>query len=517
MYLVHVGRQVTHISTLAGVLYHLNDPARIAAASGPEAVSVHHASGGFIPIARLASGSFALRLEGSTQRILTTIHDELERLIGGTGRRIDEPYEMRRSVWGAVMAAGRLADYPEEALDPHGSLDMMIWEVMLLDPSIEVVDFGAIAEQEFIKRFGYGPTGPVHTPGMPPSVRHEVHVAYALLRDDKVPEVVLDEYRKSPRLVPYDVEWMHTLMAIPALRGTLPGGQLQALCRVIRAEKLKVTDDNVMELVAVVERLQADATVVHVDDALFRAGFLSPKEVPNVRKPEDADATPSSDLAAKIHAEITGSRFRTRVKEATAARKSFEISQREFDYRACAAAADRSSYGFRWPNKVARAVQECDLQELLFIFDAPRNWNLGSKRALHSVLGVDLVNCTAAIRRRRIFEFCGMSVEDQERWEAQAAANRERMKRELSLEMACQRAEDTERRLPDGRLVNGCKYVDMCIEEGFSKIVEVRQGNAMSYRIQHPTRGVSRALHVKDGTLAYARKRLSERKSGSGS
>lgn len=57
--------------------------------------------------------------------------------------------------------------------------------------------------------------------------------------------------------------------------------------------------------------------------------------------------------------------------------------------------------------------------------------------------------------------------------------------------------------------MNGREYVDLCIDEGFSHIRHFPRGSARVYYIEQPATRTVRRLRAKDGTLDYARARLS--------
>ncbi len=123
---------------------------------------------------------------------------------------------------------------------------------------------------------------------------------------------------------------------------------------------------------------------------------------------------------------------------------------------------------------------------------------------------MDLLQCTAVVRRQRIFEMCGFSPAEQQRWEQQAASAKAERQATQAMEEARKRAEAASWRLESGKVLNGCEYVEFCIAEGFSEIVDVPRGRAREYRIRDPRRSMSRRLRGKDGTLAYARARLAQ-------
>ncbi|MFP3740286.1 hypothetical protein SB860_36240, partial [Burkholderia sp. SIMBA_019] len=65
-------------------------------------------------------------------------------------------------------------------------------------------------------------------------------------------------------------------------------------------------------------------------------------------------------------------------------------------------------------------------------------------------------------------------------------------------------------KIETGQVMNGREYVDFCIAAGFSQLQESSRGAARRYWIHNPSHRASRPLRAKDGTLAYARARLSQ-------
>ncbi|SDD58664.1 hypothetical protein SAMN05216345_111155 [Cupriavidus sp. YR651] len=508
MYVASLGQRAETRTTLAGVLQLLNDDRDTKVPVRLEDISLRHIERGDIPVVRLPSGKLAVRPQGTARSILAQIIDEVDRFIVRVDGKVLRPHEMSRASWGAVLAAGRLGFFPEEAIDlAQGDAGPLFQTKDLFEES-GPFDMADYVRSEFARRFGYGTNGPVYAPDQIPNARHEVHVAYALLRGDKLRECVLNTYRGNERYGQHDIEWLHTLIAVPSLRGALPHDHMKALCQVMRLEKLPITQHNASKLLAIGRRLPAEATMVHVDDALYAAGFLPPRSAPTTKAPAGEAARPVSALAERIHQLITERQFAETMQKATADREAMLITQRHFDDIGRRAAHTRASTGFDWPNRVALAVLQRDVASILRDFDSPKDWNTDSKRALRDVLDVDLLQCTAAVRRRRIFNMCGFSEDEQARWESNAAEEQAQARADREFAEVCVQAEKARIQIETGQIMSGREYVDFCIAAGFSQLIDQLRGSARRYWMHHPGRGASRPLRAKDGTLSYARARL---------
>ncbi|RZT29079.1 hypothetical protein [Cupriavidus agavae] len=509
MYVIHIGERAEHRTTLAGVLQYLNDERDGKVLPRVEDIAVRHVERGTIPVERLATGKFAVRPPGTRRAILTLVLDEVDRFIVRVGGKVLRPHEMSRAAWGAVVAAGRLAYFPEEAIDMSGNDAGPLFETVDLFEEQGPFDVTQFVCGEFVRRFGYGTNGPLYRPSAPPNCRHEVHVAYALLRGDKLRECIINTYRDHPHYARSE-PWMRPLIEVPALRGALSPSVLQALCQTMRAEKLEITSYNAGKLLAALRNVPEDGNYVHVDDALYAAGVLPSRTLSTSKAVAAEPAQPATPLAARIHTLIADRSYKEAVHKAEVDRAALQISQREFDWQTKAAAAQRLAYGFDWANRVALAVLERNVAVVLHIFDSPKDWNTESKRALRDELGIDVLQCTAAVRRRQLFDLCGFSEAEQAEWETQEADAKARQRAERVIAEAKSRAEGTTYRLETGQAMNGREYVDFCIDAGFSQLLDEQRGSAKRYWIHDPVKRVSRPLRAKDGTLDYARARLSQ-------
>ena len=498
--------RVKSCTTLAGVLAFFNCDDDLRRRTPVESVRLRHIARGDIPLIRLARGNFAVRPSGSMREILDTIIGEVDRFILRPNAKVLRPFEVSRDAWEAAVAAGRLGYFPEEALAP----ECRDQGTLFADPDAAFVDPACYVEQQFRARFGFGTNGPEYSPGAGINSRHEVHVAYALQRGEKVRDCVLNAYRDSPDIGKYDLLWLKDLVAVPALRGALPADKLQALCGVMRHDNLAITAHNATRLIALVKPLPADRARIAVDDALFAAGIVPPPALPTIAPPTGENAAPVSPLAARLHSLIAQHRYAERTARAQEEQAKGALTQRMLQRELRLATVERDTTSYSWPNRLALAVMERNVAQLLEALDSPSDQNALSKRAIREELGVVLTGVPAATRRRRIFELCGFSEAEQRQWDIEAAAARTALLQARDAESAREQAEAACWRLPEGRVLNGREYVDMCIDEGFRQIKHYPRGSARVYYIEDPQRRLARKLRAKDGTLAYARARLAE-------
>ncbi|AEI83106.1 hypothetical protein CNE_BB2p03110 (plasmid) [Cupriavidus necator N-1] len=510
MYVISTGpERVDTRTTLAGVLAYLNLEPGPKPGLRAEGISVRHVERGAIPVLRLHSGQFAVRPAGDPKAILTSILDEVERFIVRPQGKVLRPHEMSRTSWLAVYAAGRLAVFTNEAVDPDQVADLGAANLDLF-AVVEPFDAYEFIRVEFDRRFGYGTNGPEYSPGAGVNSRYEVHVAYALQRGEPVRDCILNAYRHDGDAADagrHDLHWLRTLIAVPALRGALSPGKLQSLCDVMRQDELAITDRNAARLIALVKPLPDDCTYVTVDDALYAAQVIPPLAAPVGKPPSGDDAAPVSPLAARLHSLIGAKRYAERLARAQAERARGAMSERCLQRETALAAIERDHASFSWPNRFALAVMQRDIATLLQTLDTPNDRNTSSKRALREQFGVVLTGVPAVTRRRRIFELCGFSEAEQQHWEAQAQTARTERLQADDAERARERAEAS-RWSVDGRKMNGREYVDLCINQGFSQIRHFPRGSARVYYIEQPATRTIRRLQAKDGTLDYARSRL---------
>jgi hypothetical protein len=170
------------------------------------------------------------------------------------------------------------------------------------------------------------------------------------------------------------------------------------------------------------------------------------------------------------------------------------------------AQASSGPRAFDYPRRLAEAVEKREIGMLLELFDTPDDRNQTTKRVLHREVGLKTLGLKAAQRREAIFLFCGYDKESRAAYETQrkAVAEDNRAKREA--EEIVKHVESIEcRRGTRGEIVTVRKYIDDLIAEGYTQIVERKQGNAVKYWLRNPTTDFGYPLRVKHGALAYAR------------
>lgn len=498
MYIISINHTKTETrTTLAGVLAFLNadypQPRKFSA----DSVAVHSIENGPIPVVGLPRGRIGLRPAGTVHEILTRLVSEVERFILKPDGKLLQPYEVSRDSWDAVLTAGQIA-YESESL-----IDSSRLQEGSLFSEFQVENPERFISAEFRRRFGFGTAGPQSHAGSGPSGRHELHVAYALQRGERVKECILNFYRHWDKADILGVGWLRALIDFPLLRGTLPAETLRDLCDLLKHEKIALNDQNVPKLISIVRALPAGSSYIDIDDALYDAKFLPPLTVRSPEPPEGADGEPMSPLARRVQEYIDASVYEKTVTRNRQEREAGNLSKRRFEQRVLMAEHQRDRGNYGAGNKIASWLMERNVAALLDMLDSPNNKS--TKRAIRDVAGVNLLTVTGPARRRAIFDMCGFSQQEQEVWEQHAAVAKAEKLRIEAAEQAKVTAESARYSIGGGQVMTGKQYVDLCIAEGFSKIVPSRRGSAVSYLLVDPKREVGRPLKAKDGTLEYAR------------
>lgn len=502
MYFLALGNRRTEtFTTLAGVLSFFFDGPGLPDGLALEAVKLHSAHTGAIPLIRTGS-SLGLRPPGTAREVMTRLVDEIDLNIVRPDGRVRLPFQMRRESWRAVMAVAELAGQPQRLLadEQRASGDLFAPPV---NERVNPYDF---LYKEFSSRFGFGLAGPSYDSTGQLNARHEVHVAFALLDGKPVRECVLSDYRSEPDAWRYGLEWAKVLADVPVLRGALSEAQLRNLVSVLRHDKLAVTAQNAEKLLGIVGRLPVNCTQVEVDDALYAAGILPPRVWTPAPPVVGEAASPISPLAKAIRDKIAQRRHDEMLSHAEAQRAAGRIGQRELDLRRRIAMASLSGESYGWGNKVALAVMAREVGFLLDVLDTPDDQNVQSKQGIQEHLGLKVRGLRAAQRREAIFAMCGFSADEAQVWEAsQEAARAERKQAEArqdairTAESACYRLSKTE------AVINGRQFVDRCFSEGMTEIAASPRGGAKVYHLRNPGTGEGCRLSARDGTLAYAR------------
>ncbi|MGC8213112.1 hypothetical protein [Ralstonia pseudosolanacearum] len=498
MYIITINHTKTETrTTLAGVLAFLNADKSIPRKITAELVTVHSVENGAIPVVGLSRGRIGLRPAGSVHEIFTRVISEIERFILKPDGKLLKPYEVSRDSWDAVMAAAWLAYESESLVDPNRLQEGSLFsEFQVENPERFILN-------EFSRRFGFGTAGPQAHPGGGACNQHEWHVAYALQRGERVKDCILNFYRHWGSVENCDVIWLRALIEYPLLRGALPAETLRNLCLLVRHEHITLTDQNVPKLIAILRALPVGSSYIDIDDALYDAKFLGPLTAPTYQPTPEQDAQPMSPLAKRVQECVNETVYEKTLARLRQEREAGNLSKRRFELHTLLAGRERNRGNFHYGNRIASAMLGRDVAMLLEILDNPNNKS--TKRAIREVMEVNLLSVTGAERRRAIFHMCGFSQQEQDVWERQLNEAKAEKRRLEAMEQAKQAAESVRYAIGGGQVMTGKQYVDLCIAEGFSKIVPSRRGSAVSYLLVDPKREVGRPLKAKDGTLDYAR------------
>jgi hypothetical protein len=499
MYQLTIPGNVFTVSTLAGIFstfdlepLQATDTALIEVQGGPVEVRITR-----------YNGKLAIRLPGTVAEIVASIFDELHSLWQSTYGQAFKPWQVRRSHWNLLFSLFELTRRPERFL----STDQIEAGKLAGAGRLALDD---LFEAAAIDRFGFGGGGP-RTPTGHVNGRHEVHLAYALLANEPVPDPVVEEYRRDAEPFRHDLQWAKPLLEVPELRGAMAPLKLQVLASVMRIEKLPITGDNVSQLVAALEDLSDNPTFAQVDDALFAAGVLASLDLPAMFQQPVNVGQPVSPLAQRLRQLNADDR---REKSLAHARKELEegrIGLRRFEQERAMTVLSYGRETFEWSNRIATALEQRDVVTLLSVLDSADDWNVRSKQVVHEFYGIKLRGLKARARRRAVFALCDMDEAAQAAWEAAEQTRREAQRVAEEGKRAKESAEATRYRRADGSVVSGVQHVDESIAAGFCEIRDWRKGASRQYALVNPESREARTLRAKDGTLAYARSTLERR------
>ncbi|WP_253724769.1 PRTRC system protein F [Burkholderia multivorans] len=338
--------------------------------------------------------------------------------------------------------------------------------------------------------------------------RHEVHVAYALFQDRPIPESVLADYRGNAKHFKYDLQWFPVLLDIPVLRNPLPYNAMQSAVAIFRHENQPIDAELGERIVEALRTAPADSTYVDVDDRLFAAGLVAKPDLPERYQQSVDVGTARSPVAERLRELIGDAVLKKSLDRLDAERRQGRISQRRYSLQVEMAKLDRGRTTFERPNQFAAVVEARDVAALLKVLDQPAGSNDQSKQVLREQFGLSLRGLNSAGRQRVIFAFCGYDEAAQAEWEAKQDAARVQRLAEEAANDAKEQAGRARYRRRDNVVISGVEHVDQAIAEGYSEIRTFRRGAATRYVLAKPGSTEGRTLHAKNGTLEYARSRL---------
>ena len=501
MYTIHTPNEVIHVETLAHAFHVFFHDATLSAYETPEISLIH--GGTPLPILRY-NGILTVRQPGTAHAIFTSLFTELrDRWFSKDGKAL-QPWQVTRKRWEIFQFVFELASRPAWLL----SGEQLEAEVEAARAAGHRFHLGDVCDQVADTLFGYTSQGPRLSLSGGVNGRHEVHVAHALFRDQPIPDTVLADYRGDAKHFRYDLQWFPVLLDVPALRNSLPYGVMQNAVAIFRHEKRQIDGELGTDIVAALKSVPADITYTDVDDRLYAAGLVHKLDLPEqYQRPVDVGVA-KSPVAARLRELIGDAVLKKSLDKLEADRQKGLISQRQYDLQTDMATLDRGRTTFEWPNQFAAAVEARDVSTLLKVLDHPDGWNDHSKQVLREQFGLSLRGLNSARRRRAIFTFCGFDEAAQAEWEAKQDAARAQRRAQEAANDAKAKAERARYRTPDNAVITGVEHVDRAIADGYSEIRSFRHGAATRYALARPGSTEGRTLHAKNGTLDYARSRL---------
>ncbi|MDA3669951.1 hypothetical protein PFF91_28550 [Burkholderia cenocepacia] len=501
MYTIHTPNEAIQVDTLAHVFHVFFHDASLSAYDTTE-ISLTR-GGTALPILRY-NGILTVRQPGTAHAIFTSIFAELrDRWFTKDGKEL-QPWQITRKRWEVFQFVFELAKRPAWMLSGE-QLETEVEAARAAGSNFRLPD---VCDQVAVSLFGYTSQGPRLSLTGGVNGRHEVHVAYALFQDQPIPDVVLADYRGDEKRFRFDLQWFLVLLDVPVLRSSLPYNVMQSAVAIFRHEKRTIDADLGARVVAALQSAPADSTYVDVDDRLFAAGIVDKPDLPEqYQRPVDV-GTAMSPVAERLRDLIGDAVLKKSLDRLEADRKKGRISQRQYDLRTAMAKLDRGRTTFEGPNQFAAAVEARDVAALLKVLDHADGWNDQSKQVLREQFGLSFRGLNSARRRRAIFAFCGFDEAAQTEWQAkQDAAKAQRLAEEAAND-AKKQAGLALYRTHDNAVITGVEHVDRAIADGYSEIRSFRHGAATRYALAKPGSTEGRTLHAKNGTLEYARSRL---------
>lgn len=499
MYKLTIPGEAFVVATLAGVLKLFRDE-RVQATE--TALIALECEGAAASVTRY-NGKLAIRCAGTAVEVVASLFDEVRAHWLSEYGAEPKPWLVRPAHWDELFGLFDLPRAPECFLSSR-QIDA---ERAAARNARQFFDLSPLFHHAAVERFGFGAGGPP-APGSGVNARHEVHVAYALLRNEPVPDAVLDDYRGMERAFRYDLEWAEPLLNVVELRGRMPAEKHRWVASVMRGAKLPITTLNVDAIVAAVAGLPAACDFVSVDDALFAAGILSAESLPPMFNEPVTLGTPANAFAERLRQILADSKRDKSLDRADMERTQGRTTARRHKLEREMALLSHGRETFEWANRMAVAIEQRHLSLLLEVLDSPDDRNRSSKRAVEEHYGAKLRGGNSKTRRRAIFALCGMDEAAQVAWESADTERKAAQRKAEDAQRAKEAAQRTRYQRPDGVVIDGAQHVEAAIEEGFREIHDWRKGASKQYALVNPKLGEARTLRVKDGTLDYARAML---------
>jgi hypothetical protein len=496
MYKLSIPGEIFTVATLAGVLSLFTDE-RLQAT---ETASISLYSEASAAQVTRYNGKLGIRCAGTAAEIVAALFDEVRTFWLSEYGADPKPWQIRPAHWDELFGLFELARAPERFL----SSSQIDAEKAAARDARQFFNLSPLFHDSATARFGFASGGPV-APGGGVNGRHEVHVAYALLLNEPIPEAVLADYRAMERRFRFDLEWAVPLLDVPELRGRLPAAKLRWVVPAMRVARQPITSGNVDAIVAAVAGVRDAPGYVEVDDALFDAGVLPAESLPAMFDEPVSVGRPVNAFAERLRQIQADSRRDKALDRADLERSQGRMSARRHKLECEMARLSHGRETFGWANGIAVAIDQRDVSRLLEVLDTTDERNRSTKQAVEDFHGVRLRNVKANARRRAIFDLCGMDEAAQTAWEADDAARKQAKRKEDDARRAKEAAQGARYQRSDGVVIDGVQHVEDAIASGFLELRDWRKGASRQYALVNPTLNEGRRLQAKDGTLDYAR------------
>ncbi|MGY6123687.1 hypothetical protein ACW9YQ_34200 (plasmid) [Paraburkholderia strydomiana] len=496
MYTLSIPNETFTVATLAGVIaLFANERVK-----ETETSSISLFSDGLPASVTRYNGTLAIRCAGSAAEVVNRLFDEVHAFWLSAYGEQARPWQIRSAHWEELFGLFELARAPHSFL----STNQIDAEKAAARDARQFFNLSSLFHDAAMARFGFGSGGPAVAGGQV-NGRHEVHVAYALLRNEDVPAAVMDDYRAMERPFRYDLEWAVPLLDVREIRGRLSASRLQRVSSIMRHAKQPLTAENIDAIVAATAALPETAGYIEVEDALFDAQIVNAEPLPAMFDTPVAIGRPVNDFAARLRELQADSRRDKALDRADMERAQGRMSARRHKLECEMAVLSHGRESYEWANRLAVAIEERDIAKLLDVLDTTDERNQSSKRAVEEFHGVKLRGAKAKARRRAVFSLCGFDEPAQAQWEKADEQRRMEKRKAEDAQRARDAAQSARYKRTDGTVIDGVTHVDDAIASGFSEIRNWRAGAILQYALVNPALNEGRRLQAKDGTLAYAR------------
>lgn len=452
-----------------------------------------------LDVVRNSYGKYGIQQKGmSAKDLIVRWIDEVDQHYMRRNGVLHQPWQMMPNEWEAFTAIGSAVYNVFPCLTTEQRMEQIAFEK---NDEMATGRAEYFLTCELLKRFGFGHNGPEYGNGRDINSRHDVHVAYALAKDKPVPEEIIDWY-KTNKEMRFDLSFFKVVLEYPEYRGHLPVKLLSTLCSITR-NAIELTSENAGYFISLLSSMPEDSGFHEMDNLLYSRGVLKMEPIPE--RPAADPATAYNEFALNLGNRLVETRKKDLIEYANEESMKGRRTLREY-HRELAVANAQKCESFDYPNKMAKAIEEKNVEYLLEMLDRADDANVTTRKLVEEMYGLKTLRIKASDRRNAIFKFCGYSDIQRAEYERAREDERKAKQKEQELQDIKELAESAKYRVSgESRCLNGAEFVDRYIEQGFNTIKSNKRGNAKEYWLSNEVTGVSVKLLKNDGTLDYAR------------